>query len=221
MQTIPLFPLSMVLFPEMPLLLHIFEPRYLEMIAWCREHDSPFGVVLIRRGEEALGPLAEPYRVGCLARIISVDNLPGERLRILAVGEQRFRIHALDDHLPYLTGEVEEFPLLIDDSRVLNQRAGKFLRQMRSYMKHLYHEGPLDLLAAIKPPSEVDEEILFFATALLRIPPVEQQALLEMERAVDLVDELSRIYARELVLLKNVKVDDDSKGKLPPRLNQN
>ena len=47
---LPLFPLETVLFPSMPIHLHIFEPRYREMINRCITLDQPFGVVLIRRG---------------------------------------------------------------------------------------------------------------------------------------------------------------------------
>ncbi len=49
---LPLFPLHVVLFPEMPLPLHIFEPRYREMILRCREENSPFGIVQIQNGPE-------------------------------------------------------------------------------------------------------------------------------------------------------------------------
>lgn len=44
---LPLFPLHVVLFPDMPLPLHVFEPRYREMILRCREQKSPFGITLI------------------------------------------------------------------------------------------------------------------------------------------------------------------------------
>jgi len=69
---LPLFPLNTVLYPGTPLYLHIFEPRYQRMINLCLNEHRPFGVVLIRHGQEALGPLAEPYRIGCTADIIRV-----------------------------------------------------------------------------------------------------------------------------------------------------
>ena len=61
MQEIPLFPLNTVLFPNAPLRLHIFEERYKRMVNDCLAEKQPFGVVLIRHGLEALGPLAEPF----------------------------------------------------------------------------------------------------------------------------------------------------------------
>lgn len=221
MPTVPLFPLNVVLFPGIPLGLHIFEPRYLEMARWCREHDSPFGVALIRQGEEALGPLAEPYRTGCLARITQVETLPGGRLNLLVEGTQRFRILSLDDHLPYLTGAVEEFPLVITDPADIHARANVFLPDIGAYMNHLTSEQPGEFSAfAYTPPVEAEAR-LYQAAAILQIPAIERQALLEMEQAAALADELRRIYTRELVLLKNVKLDGEPPDTLPPWLNQN
>jgi uncharacterized protein len=58
---LPLFPLQTVLFPGMPFVLHIFEQRYRQMIGECLRDDQPFGVVLIREGEEVGDPLVEPF----------------------------------------------------------------------------------------------------------------------------------------------------------------
>ena len=68
MITLPLFPLNTVLFPGIPVHLHIFEERYKEMISQCLEARVPFGVVLIKSGPEALGPAAAGggYVPGCL-----------------------------------------------------------------------------------------------------------------------------------------------------------
>ena len=62
MLELPLFPLNTVLFPGMPLNLHIFEERYKRMMQACIESSKPFGVVLIKQGLEAHGPLADPFR---------------------------------------------------------------------------------------------------------------------------------------------------------------
>jgi uncharacterized protein len=67
--TIPLFPLETVLFPYTALPLHIFEPRYREMVMHCLETDSPFGVVLIREGREVGDAEVQVHEVGTLARI--------------------------------------------------------------------------------------------------------------------------------------------------------
>ncbi len=68
---IPLFPLKTVLFPGMPINLHIFEERYRLMINRCIDEQLPFGVVLIQKGEEALGPFwPNSHQVGCTAESI-------------------------------------------------------------------------------------------------------------------------------------------------------
>jgi len=87
---IPLFPLRTVLYPGGPLLLRIFEPRYLDMISRCMKNSSPFGVLLIKSGSEA-GP-ATTYDIGTLARITDWYQGSDGLLGITAVGEQRFRL---------------------------------------------------------------------------------------------------------------------------------
>jgi Lon protease-like protein len=100
-----LFPLNTVLFPGMRLPLHIFEERYKVMIRECIEEDAPFGVVLIKSGEE-VGGSAVPHDVGTTARILQVEYLDDGRLNIFTMGERRFRIVAVNTTQPYLRGEV-------------------------------------------------------------------------------------------------------------------
>jgi Lon protease-like protein len=88
--SIALFPLNIVLFPDGPLPLRIFETRYVDMVRRCMRGDLDFGVVLIREGRE-VGP-AETYDVGTLARITDFDALPDGLLGLSCVGERRFRI---------------------------------------------------------------------------------------------------------------------------------
>ena len=102
---LPLFTLKTVLFPGMTLPLHIFEERYKLMIERCVEQRAPFGVVLIRSGEEVGAP-AEPHDVGTIARIAKLERLEDGRINLSALGERRFRIESLDQSEPYLTGEV-------------------------------------------------------------------------------------------------------------------
>lgn len=102
---VPLFPLNTVLFPGMPLSLHIFEERYKRMIGLCLRERLPFGVVLIKSGVEVGGP-AVPHDVGTLARIREHRQLDGGGSDIVALGRQRFRILELDRSLPYLAARV-------------------------------------------------------------------------------------------------------------------
>lgn len=87
---VPLFPLNTVLFPGGPLPLRIFEPRYLTMVSDCVQGDSPFGVLLIRDGEEAGS--ATTYEIGTLARIADWYQGSDGLLGVTAVGLQRFRV---------------------------------------------------------------------------------------------------------------------------------
>jgi len=87
---VPLFPLNTVLFPGGPLPLRIFEPRYLTMVSDCVQQDSPFGVLLIRNGNET--GLATTHEVGTLARITDWYQGSDGLLGVTAVGLQRFRV---------------------------------------------------------------------------------------------------------------------------------
>jgi len=88
--SIALFPLNIVLFPDGPLPLRIFETRYVDMVRRCMRGELNFGVVLIREGGE-VGP-AETFDVGTSARVMDFDQLPGGLLGLSCVGERRFRI---------------------------------------------------------------------------------------------------------------------------------
>lgn len=103
---LPLFPLNTVLFPHATMPLHIFEERYKLMIGLCLEEKQPFGVLLIRKGNEVDEP-AEPFEVGTTARIARVQQLEEGRLNLICLGGQRFRVRQTVRSDPYLVGEVE------------------------------------------------------------------------------------------------------------------
>ncbi|MBP7577749.1 MAG: LON peptidase substrate-binding domain-containing protein, partial [Candidatus Obscuribacter sp.] len=99
---LPLFPLpEVVLFPGSPLPLHIFEPRYIQMVNTIMESDKTFGVLLY-------DPENSQARViGSSAEITEVIKLPDGRMNIMTEGRRRFRILRTIEDLPYLQGEVE------------------------------------------------------------------------------------------------------------------
>jgi Lon protease-like protein len=100
---IPLFPLELVLFPGMPLPLHIFEPRYREMIAECVAGNAPFGVVRAERDGLAI--------VGCTAQVMRVlRRYPDGRSDILTQGIDRFEIEQLDNSRTFLQAQVDMLP---------------------------------------------------------------------------------------------------------------
>jgi Lon protease-like protein len=99
---LPIFPLELVLFPETPLPLHIFEPRYKEMIGECLERKEPFGVV--RAVEKGLA------EVGCTAEIVEVTKKYDDgRLDILTEGRRRFEIQQIDQDRAFLRAAVHFF----------------------------------------------------------------------------------------------------------------
>jgi Lon protease-like protein len=90
--SIPLFPLNIVLFPDGPLPLRIFETRYVDMVRSCMRESRGFGVVLIREGNE-VGP-AETFDVGTMAKIFDFHQLSDGLLGLSCTGQQRFRIRS-------------------------------------------------------------------------------------------------------------------------------
>jgi ATP-dependent Lon protease len=103
---LPLFPLSVVLFPGNPLPLHIFEPRYRRMLADCLAADRRFGITPAMEGAEAPGPGA----IGCVAEVRLNQELPDGRSNIVVVGGTRFVVgHLLEESLPYLVAMVQGF----------------------------------------------------------------------------------------------------------------
>lgn len=197
---LPLFPLHTVLFPGTPLHLHIFEERYKRLINTCIQENQTFGVVLIRRGAEALGPLAEPHYIGCSARIIHVQRLEQGRMNVVALGQERFRILSVDrESNPYLVGTVVTYSLINETPQALIQ-AGRRLRPwVERFIQVLLETGG----AQFDLPHLPDDPLMlaYMAAAILQIPPSQKQELLTRERAEDLVRDLLTIYRRESALL--------------------
>ncbi len=104
---LPIFPLNTVLFPGGRLPLHIFEERYKLMVSRCVERGEPFGVCLIRRGNEVGEAAVEPFRVGTTAHIRELQELDKGRLNIVCTGGQRFTIRAITCPTPYIIATVE------------------------------------------------------------------------------------------------------------------
>ena len=99
MSLLPLFPLDLVLFPGTPLPLHIFEPRYREMISECLDQKKSFGVV--RAKEEGVA------EIGCTAEIITVSQkYPDGRMDIVTEGRERFEVMQVNQERSFLQAEV-------------------------------------------------------------------------------------------------------------------
>ena len=129
---IRLFPLSAVLFPGAMLNLHIFEPRYKQLLSDCLDAGEGFGVVLIREGSEAGDPDAISHEVGTIATIGDVTQLPFGRYYISTTGTDRFRLTRIVSREPYLIAEAELIP---DD-----EFAERELEELASQVRDLFAE---------------------------------------------------------------------------------
>ena len=85
---LPLFPLKTVLFPDGILPLKVYETRYIDMVQECMRQNAPFGIVLIKSGQDA-GALIEPETVGCLAHVSQWDMPSAGMMRLRALVEER------------------------------------------------------------------------------------------------------------------------------------
>ncbi|MGQ0537866.1 MAG: LON peptidase substrate-binding domain-containing protein [Gemmatimonadaceae bacterium] len=104
---IPLFPLNGVLFPESPLPLHVFEPRYRRLLADCLAGDREFGI--LPRLDDAPEVEIAPGTVGCVAHIEHTEALADGRSNVLVRGAQRFSfVQFVDSETPYHVGLVDE-----------------------------------------------------------------------------------------------------------------
>ncbi len=200
---LPLFPLDTVLFPGMPIRLHIFEERYRIMMQRCLEHDLAFGVVLIQTGVEAGGPLAEPVSVGCTAQIVHAERLSQGRLNLVATGEERFRLSAIDRNLePYLIGQAAFFPMPNPDPDALAREARALRKQVIYYLRTLNRAGQLPAHLEHLP----NEPLLFLhlAATMLQAPNYQKQRLLEASDTLHLARGLRSLYRRETALLERL-----------------
>lgn len=114
-ETLPLFPLGMVLFPGVLLPLHVFEERYRALVRALLTGEAEsqwFGVVAIRQGWEVGADAAKAlHRVGCSAELRQVSRHPDGRYDIMTVGRRRFRLLGVDTaSRPYLVGTVDWLP---------------------------------------------------------------------------------------------------------------
>src|SRR5439155_290434 len=108
---LPIFPLPIVLFPGAPQPLHIFEPRYRQLLQDCLAGDQRFGIAYVAPDPAPdADPVPRPGDVGCVALIRSNQPLPDGRSNVLTVGERRFVLRCwISSTHPYRVAEIEEF----------------------------------------------------------------------------------------------------------------
>ena len=214
-QWLPLFPLNVVLFPHMPLPLHVFEPRYRQMIADCLEEGHSFGVVAIREGTE-VGP-ANPYDVGTLAKIVRIDRLDDGRMNLLVMGASRFEIVETANDRPYLRGQIRIIPEAGDDLDATAQLTETTATAFQHY-SNLLRQLVGQKVDKAEPPME-PELLSYLIAAALNLQVPEKQTLLA-ERRTDsrLLLEL-RILRKEILLLKQMVAHAAAAGTVRTSLN--
>jgi Lon protease-like protein len=176
-ESIPLFPLDVVLFPGAPLPLHIFEQRYREMIAECLEQKKVFGMV--RAKENAVS------EVGCTASILSVlKEYEDGRMDIATRGKQRFSILELNHDRTFLQAEVAWFD---DDEPV--PAPSKEVETAIELHEKLFH--------VLGQDAEIEKEAPSVSFHLASELPVDldfKQAILEMRSEAERLETLIEYY---------------------------
>lgn len=162
---LPLFPLDAVLLPGAPLPLHVFEPRYKEMIAECLERKQPFGVLRVKDGEVA--------EIGCTSEITEVAKKYDDgRMDIMTRGRQRFEVMHVISERAFLQAEV----------LYLRNDPGTATPQQISRATELH--GEIMKLAGSEPESIADmnaQELSFHLAGSLPFDLDFKQTLLEMK----------------------------------------
>jgi Lon protease-like protein len=195
LEELPLFPLNTVLFPYAQLQLHIFEARYRELVDYCIEHDSGFGVVLEREGSDP----ADPYLVGTVVRIAGVQPLEDGKLDIRVQGQRRFRIRRLDeDSRPFLVGHVE--PIIeteFEDTPRATALTFRLKECVEEYIRAELRHYDFSV-QQINLPTE-PTALSFVVANLLRIENLEKQRLLETTDTVERIAEMVPILEQQIV----------------------
>lgn len=205
---IPVFPLSHVLLPGMPLPLHIFEPRYRDLLADVggASGGGAFGVVALRSGNEAELPHRRPdipdvEDVGTLAEILEIEQQDDGTADLLSVGSRRFRIDSLlPEGKKYLRAEVT----------YLDETDGALTAELATRARELIEIFDAILLRLAGRTTGADlpndaQQLAYQIAARLPLPPDERQDLLAAATTADRLGRLGRLLRREIALLQGTR----------------
>ena len=197
--TLPLFPLpNVVLFPNVFLPLHIFEPRYRAMVADALDGDRLIGMVLLRPGWEGDYEGRPPvFPIGCAGLISHHEQLPDGRYNIVLRGLEKFRIEREDDSRLYRLGEVSTLHEPLPETDRAEVRSAR--RRLETLLVPQSEGRAQDSKV---PPAMSDEDLINALAQYMELEPLEKQALLErhglLERCRSLIEllEMKLIVAR-------------------------
>jgi Lon protease-like protein len=173
---VPLFPLNNVLFPRMPLPLHVFEERFRKLIQRCVEEKEPFGVVLATDPDERGITTA---RVGTLARIHALQHLDDGRMNVLAVGDERFAVlgrRETPDQFQLAT--VEQLYDLPINAQIIEPLVQEVRRLFAVYFDALVATAGLEVPRYELPDDPSD--LSFIVASVVQLPLNRRQVFLEL-----------------------------------------
>lgn len=173
---IPIFPLpNVVLFPNVFLPLHIFEPRYRDMVRDALTGDRIIGMTLLKEGwQRHADPSPPVYPIGCAGLITHVESLADGRYNIVLRGFERFRITGEDRSRAYRRADVELVP------EPLNADRRARLHENRLRLEALLDRQLTCAGSESKIPRDMaDDDLVNALSQYLEFEPVEKQALLE------------------------------------------
>lgn len=191
---LPIFPLGVVLFPGVPLPLHIFEPRYRQMLSDVQAGDSLFGISYLDSSSVTEVPLVG--HIGCVAEVNETQPLPDGRSNILVVGVIRYRIEEYLDHgAPYLSARVsffedeeEDIELLRESSQAVAETFSRIARAVRIIN---------DERANLPDISDTEPQRLsFLVTAAMEVDTDAKQKLLELRRTSERLRRLREMLTK-------------------------
>ena len=187
---LPMFPLSTVLFPTMLLPLHVFEPRYHQLIDTVVAGDGQFGVVLIARGSE-VGGGDQRNDIGTVARLLEVGELDDGRYVVLTLGTHRVRVNRWLEDDPHPWADVDEITdgSTTDDLVPGRAQLERRLRRVLALQAELGESAPPATLTLDDDPVAATWQ----AASLAPINAIDAQRLLEEDdpaRRVQLLDAL-------------------------------
>jgi len=188
---LPLFPLPLVLFPGVPLPLHVFEERYRRLLADVRVSNNLFGLSYF---DQSTGADERPSvgSVGCATEVVEVQPLPDGRSNILTVGVVRYRVEGYVERGDlYLVARVEFFEDdEAGDAQLLEKRAAEvtemFMRIARAMRSINDERGALPEL-----PQDDPERLSFLVAAVVEMDAEAKQQLLELRSTSE---RLRRLY---------------------------
>ena len=192
---LPIFPLALVLFPGVPLPLHIFEPRYRQMLNDVRAGNSLFGVSYFDastsdRDAPTVGT------VGCVAEVTETQGLPDGRSNILMVGIIRYRVEEyVDRDNPYLLARVSYFEDDEEDPNVLSESARDvaeiFTRIARAVRTINDERASLPDISDTEP-----QRLSFLVAAAMEVDTQIKQDMLEMRSTGQRLSQLREVLKR-------------------------